>query len=78
MLPEKIYLLVDYRGFFYSSVRNIDVGMDIELLRDAFSGYDIELIVIPYRDVVIDDGYGQLFICIHIVSDIFYFKICRG
>ncbi len=49
----KIYLITDYRGGFYSSIRNIEnmYSMDVELLCRYFAEQDCELIVMSFADV---------------------------
>lgn len=51
--PEKIIMLVDYRGHFWSSVRKKDIGMDLEALEAAFVelGVTVEFLCFPEVDL---------------------------
>lgn len=44
-------LLVDYRGYFYSSVRGRDVSMDVGLVQQYFGEHGLDLEVKRFRDV---------------------------
>jgi hypothetical protein len=51
--PEKIIVLVDYRGHFWSSVRKNDIGMDLEVLEATFAelGFTLEFMRFPEVDL---------------------------
>lgn len=51
--PEKIVVLVDYRGHFWSSVRKIDIGMNLDALEAAFAdlGVTVEILRFPEVDL---------------------------
>jgi len=47
----KIFLLTDYRGQFYSSTKYKGASVDINRLRNYFSSFGFELVVISFSDV---------------------------
>lgn len=48
---EKIYLLTDYRGQFYSSTRYRGAAVDLDKLKKYFSGLGFGLVVKPFSSV---------------------------
>ncbi len=48
---EEIFLLIDYRGQFYSSTKHRGAAVDLEKLTDYFKGCGYKLKVIPFSEV---------------------------
>ncbi len=48
---KKIFLLSDYRGKFYSSIKSRGAGVDTGILKEYFAKYNYELVVIPFSKI---------------------------
>ena len=48
---KELLLLVDYRNFFYMSVRHKDASMDVELIRKYFSDEGWTLVIKKYPEI---------------------------
>lgn len=50
-MDQKIYLFVDYRSCFYSSVRSRGASMQLDLLQQFFAEYGCELVIKKFTDI---------------------------
>lgn len=50
-MSQNIFLLVDYRGVFYSSTRYPGAGFDIDKLKKYFSNNNFNLTIKNFRDI---------------------------
>ena len=60
-MAQKIYLLVDYRGYFYSSVSSRGASMKLDLLTSFFAENGFDLVVRRFTDIDLrkDDYRGR-------------------
>lgn len=49
-----LYLIVDYRGKFYTSVKYWDASVQLDILKDLFKEDDYDLILVSYPEVAFD------------------------
>jgi len=54
---KQVTIITDYRGFLYSSVKNVDVGIDLKVFVEKLNLLSVEAEVIYYRDVNINDNW---------------------
>ena len=58
----QITIITDYRGFLYSSVKNVDVGIDLNAFTSALDKFNISSEVVFFRDIDLSQNWKGKYI----------------